>query len=147
MPAVSVLIIALAYLFLEPATTGLVVLNPEGTAQLIEANVTLKTKEGEVLPPDAKVEVLLDKKKASMTLAQFIGTSGQPYEVKQGELSSVSWSGKGFTGNHIYVLPLSAFSLDRSVEAGQHIFKIRLLYRDMLLYEQESRIMTGGQNA
>ena len=146
-PAVSVVLIALAYVFLQPATTGLVVLDPVGTSQLVDANVTLKTKEGEVLPPETKVEVLLDKKKASMTLAQFIGSSAQTYEVRQGELEFIHWSGKGFTGNHVYVLPLSAFSLDRSVGSGQHIFKIRLTYRETLLYEQESRIMTGGQDA
>ena len=142
-PVLSVAVIALAYFFLEPATTGLVILDPENAPQLVEANVTVKTKAGEAIPPDAKVEVLLDSRKASMSLAQFIGKTGQRAEVAEGELAFVGWSGKGFTGDHVYALPLSAFSLDRSVEPGQHIFKIRLLYRNTLLYEEESRIMIG----
>src|SRR3989338_6283374 len=107
MPLASILVLIAAFLFIKPQVTGFVVQEPSG-ASLVNADVSLTTKEGEALPPDTIVEVAIDERKAAMTVQEFIRRSGLPYEIGMGPLESFG-SGVGYTGNHSYNLTLAEF--------------------------------------
>jgi hypothetical protein len=140
-PAFSILIIALAYFFLDPGITGLAVYNPEQASKLINADIKFSTKEGEVLPPNAIIEVHLDNRKASMTVHEFITKTKKQFRIETGSLEDFGFYGPGFTGDYTYNLTLADFPIDRNVNNGEHIFKTRISYRSYTLYEKENRIM------
>jgi hypothetical protein len=140
LPIISVAIILAASFFLEPEVTGLVIYD-EGEEGKVNADVILSTKASEVIPVQAIVEVWLDEQMASMSIAQFIKKTGEEYEVAKGEMPEFKFSGYGFTGDHDYRLSLADFDLNREIGKGEHVFKTRIKYRDMVLYEKENRIM------
>ncbi len=138
-PLVSILVLLSALYFLQPSATGLAVYSDVGEKE-INADVTLTTKEGEVLPKDAIIEAEVDSQKASMTVQEFILKTGQPYEAKRGNFSSMYY-GEGFSGNHQYILALSDFVLNRNIGRGEHTLRTRILYRNKVLYEKENKIV------
>src|SRR3989338_2664847 len=113
-PVLSVVVFLAVLYFTRPSITGLAVYNPE-TPSLVEADVTLKTTALEIIPGNAAIEVWLDDRKASMLVRDFIEKTSLPSEIAQGELPDISYVGLGYTGNHVYTLPLSAFSIGRSL--------------------------------
>lgn len=139
-PVFSILIFMGAYFFMEPATTGLVVYS-ENQSKLVNADVRLSTKESEVIPPNAIVEIQVDDKQAMMTVSQFIQKTGQEYDVRTGSLPEFDFHGKGFTGDHTYTLTLADFDIDRKIGKGEHKFITRITYRNKVLYEKENNIM------
>jgi len=141
-PLISVIILLAALYAFRPSATGLSVYSPEGK-QLVDADVTLSTKESEILPKDAVIEVWLDEKKASMPVSDFIIKTKQSYDIKKGNFSDLYY-GDGFTGDHDYRLALSDFNLDRNVEKGEHIFRTRIIYRQKILYEKEKKIVIAN---
>ncbi len=143
-PVASVLIFLSAYLFLDGGATGLVVHDSNLTEQMVDADVLFETREGEVIPPDALIEVWIDNRKDAMTVAEFIRRTGKEYEIKQGELLEFDFMGKGFSGNHLYNLTLADFDIDRNIGPGEHRFLTRIVYRGQLLYEKENHIMISG---
>jgi hypothetical protein len=140
-PAISILIIIASFLLIKPQVTGLAIYSPENIEKLVNADVILKTKANEVIPPDAIVQVNLDNRKAEMTINDFIMRTGTKFEVKQGELPEFDFYGDGFSGNHTYNLSLSTFDIDRNIGKGEHRFIIRIIYHNKILYEKEDRIM------
>ena len=140
-PSISILLFIGAYFFLEPATTGLVVYEPNQSNKLVNADVILKTKSTEVIPPDAMVQVEINNRKAQMSIAEFIKKTGKEYKIEEGEIPDFGFSGPGFTGNYIYNLTLADFNIDREVGIGEHIFITRIVYHRQVLYEKENRIM------
>jgi len=143
-PTFSVLLVVAVYFLLEPSTTGLVVYGPEEATKLVNADVTLSTKKGEIIPPGALVQIWIDGNKASMTIKDFIFKTGKEYSLDNGEL--FGYTGKGFTGDHTYTLTLSDFPIDRNIEKGEHRFITRIIYRNQVLYEKENRIMISEQS-
>jgi hypothetical protein len=141
-PAASVMVFVLAFIFLKPETTGLAVYSPEGQ-KLVNADVILKTKSTEVIPPNAIVEVKIDDKKAEMYISDFIKKTGKEYEVKQVDDPEMGFYGAGFTGDHAYNLSLSDFNIDRSIGIGEHVFITRIIYRGKVLYEKQDKIMVS----
>jgi hypothetical protein len=140
-PVFSVLLIAGVYFFIEPSTTGLAIYSANESTSIVNANVVLETKSGEVIPPDAYIEVWLDHKKARMTITEFIQRTGKEYDIQDGELLDFGFQGKGFTGQHSYNLTLADFNIDRNIGNGEHVFITRIIYRNQVLYEKENRIM------
>jgi hypothetical protein len=139
-PTVSVILILLAFLFIKPSTTGLVIYGPNETAK-VNADVTLKTTVSEIIPPDAIITVKVDDKKSQMSIAEFIKKTRQQYNITYGELPEFSFYGKGFTGDYTYTLTLADFNLDRDIGKGEHVFVTQIKYRDYILYEKENKIM------
>lgn len=141
MPAISLVIIISAFFFLKPETTGLVVFSPNETVKNVNADVILETKSGEVVPPDAVIQIWIDDNKAEMTIDDFIKKTGKKYEIQSGELAEFGFFGTGFTGDYTYRLSLADFNIDRKIGKGEHIFLTRIIYRNKILYEKENRIM------
>ena len=139
-PICSVIILISALIFLKPDITGLAIYSQNGT-QKLNADVILKTKSGEVIPPNAIIQVWIDNTKAEMTISDFIKKAGEKYEIKYGELPEFGFYGNGFTGNFTYNLTLADFNMNREMENGEHKFITRIIYRNKILYEKENRIM------
>ncbi len=140
-PTFSILIFLGAYFFLEPATTGLVVFEPNQSNRLVNANVILKTKSSEVIPPSAIIQIEINNKKAHMSIADFIKRTGREYTVDYGELPEFGFYGNGFTGDHTYNLTLADFSIDRNIGKGEHKFITKIIYLNKILYQKENNIM------
>ncbi len=140
-PVFSVLIIVSAVIFLKPDVTGLVIHEPGAIPQNVNADVTLKTKSNEVIPPNAIIEVQLDENKAGMYIKEFIEKTGKDYKIETGALEEFGFYGPGYTGDYIYSMELSEFDIDREIGVGEHIFTTRIIYRNQILYEKENRIM------
>jgi hypothetical protein len=141
LPSFSIFIVMAALFFLKPTTTGLVIYEPNDTSKLVNADVLLKTKSNEVIPPNALVQVKIDDKKAEMLLSEFIKKTGQPYNVSSAEIPDIGFYGPGFTGEHTYNLTLADFKIDRNIGTGEHVFTTSIIYRGKVLYQKENRIM------
>jgi len=139
-PTISLILIISAFLFLKPATTGLTTFSPD-ESQNVNADISLSTKNGEVIPPSAVVEIWVDDKKAEMTISEFIARTGEESELEQGSIPDFNFQGIGYTGEHIYKLTLADFNIDRSIEKGQHTFITRIVYRGKTLYEKQNNIV------
>jgi TusA-related sulfurtransferase len=140
-PIASVVIFISAYFFLEPTTTGLVILEPGRQDPLVNADVSLTTKQQEVIPPNAVIEVSINNNRASMSIAEFIKKTGAPSEIAYGELPEFNFYGKGFTGDHEYKLTLDSFDLNRNLAEGEHRFTTRIIYQGNILFEKQNSIM------
>ena len=140
-PTLSIVLISLAFIFIKPQTTGLVISIPNETTQEVDADVVIITKSTEIIPADAVVEVVLDDKKAQMSLKEFIKKTNLPFQINNSRIIDLDYIGNGFTGDYTYKLPLSAFSIDRNIERGGHDFIVRLLYKEKVLYEKQNSIM------
>lgn len=139
-PAFSVVFIIAAFIFIKPATTGLVIYEPNQSA-LVNADVILKTKSTEIIPPNAIIQVKIDDKQAHMAVSDFIKKAGGKYEIKTGNLTEFGYYGPGFTGDYTYNLTLENFNLNRNIGKGEHVFITQIIYRDTILYEKENKIM------
>ncbi|MDA1196675.1 MAG: hypothetical protein O2779_01795 [Nanoarchaeota archaeon] len=141
-------IISIAFVFgflyaTEPTITGFAVVNESGALRNLDARVTLSTSSGEVIPENAYVAVTIDRKQAFMTVRDFILKSGQEYNYTSGELESVSYTGLGFSGDYVYELWLSDFSLDRRVLSGVHTVKMEILYLQHTLLEKSEEVIVS----
>lgn len=141
LPIISVVVIISAFFFLRPDITGLAIYSSNETVKNVNADVILEIKAGEVLPPDAVIEISVDDNKAGMSIAEFIKKTGGKYEIQSGELAEFGFFGQGFTGDYTYKLSLADFNIDRNIGRGEHVFTTRIIYRNKILYEKENRIM------
>ena len=141
LPIVSVIIVIAAMYLIRPRMTGYIIMDDDSGEQLVNVDITLQTKEGEVIPPDGKVQVFIDDRKAEMSIVQFIQTSGEEYEIDDGEMPEFGFYGKGFTGDHEYSVNIDKFDIDTTIGKGEHIFITRIVYREYKLYERQYRIM------
>ena len=139
-PTISLILIISAFLFIKPSTTGLTTFSPD-ESQNVNADISLSTKIGEVIPPNAIVEIWMDDRKAEMTISEFIARTGQESELAQGSIPDFNFQGTGYTGDHIYQLTLADFNIDRNIEKGQHTFLTRIIYRGKILYEKQNNIV------
>lgn len=140
-PSISILLFISAFFFIEPATTGLVVYEPNQTNKLVNADVFLRTKSTEVIPPNALVQVEINNRKTHMSIADFIKKTGKDYRIENGEITEFGFNGPGFTGDFTYNLTLADFNINREIGIGEHVFITRILYNRQVLYEKENRIM------
>lgn len=139
-PTISVILIFLAFVFIKPTTTGLVVYAPN-QSPLVNADVTLTTKSTEIIPPSAIIQVKIDDKKSQMTVAQFIKKTNQSFNLMKGNLSQFGYMGPGFTGDHTYKLTLEDFNINRNIGIGEHVFTTQIIFQGTILYEKENKIM------
>ena len=139
-PTLSLILIISAFLFLKPSTTGLATFSPD-ESQNVNADISLSTKNGEVIPPNALVEIWIDDKKSEMKISEFIARTGQQYDLQQGSIPDFNFQGIGYTGEHTYKLTLADFNIDRNVHKGAHTFITRIVYREKILYEKQNNIV------
>tara|TARA_Y100000310_G_C20620292_1_gene782916 strand:- start:20 stop:481 length:462 start_codon:yes stop_codon:yes gene_type:complete len=141
LPVMSIAFV-FGFLFVtEPTITGFAVVNSSGALRDLDARVTLSTSSGEVIPENAYVVVTIDRKQAFMTVKDFILKSGQEFNYTSGSLDAVSYSGLGFSGDYVYELWLSDFSLDRRVLSGVHTVKMEILYLQHTLLEKSEEVI------
>ncbi len=141
LPICSVFILLSAFYFLKPGVTGLAVYNPNSTQQQVDAEVAFSTHQGEIIPANAVIEVWLDDQRSAMSVQQFIEKSGTAYELAEGVHEEIGFSGVGYTGDYTYVLSLSDFSLDRSIDSGDHTFTTKIMYQGKVLYERSNGVI------
>lgn len=140
-PLISLIIIFSFLIFTKQTESpvGMAVLDidtiPENS---VTAKVTLKLSKNELIPENALVIVMLDDKKASMPIKQFIMLSNQPFNYTEGTLPIADYEGYGYIGDYTYSIDLSNFDLETKVAAGNHKFTTKIVYKDMVLYEKET---------
>ncbi|MBI2140310.1 hypothetical protein HYU14_05270 [Candidatus Woesearchaeota archaeon] len=139
-PLLSISILLGYAAFTSPTITGFAVQNVTEGLRELEANVVLETTADEVLPESTKVSVMLDKETAFMNLYDFIKRTGMPYTYSEGNISSIGYAGKGFTGNYTYILPLSEFNIFRMVKPGEHHLSVQLVYLNHVLFERSEDV-------
>jgi hypothetical protein len=134
LPALSLAVVLLVSM--RPEITGMSV----ATGGVVEAGVRLKTAEGVVLPAGAEISVSAGGESSSMGASEFIEASGGAYELSDGEAPAIGYSGEGYTGNHTYTVPLSAFGISRRLPEGKHTLRVTVAYGGEVITEAEEEV-------
>ena len=135
---IPVISAALLLMFLiRPEITGLAVV-PGG---VLQADIEVTTAEGVILPSPSLVEVNVGVEVSSMQIEAFISKSGQPYEIVDGEVPEIGYTGPGYTGNHTYSVPISEFGLGRKVRPGRHALGVKIIYDGVVISRSEREIV------
>jgi len=135
LPAIT-LIWLVSFAISEPSIVGFTTKDID-----INKDIELKTSKYYVIPEDAIISVNLLDRKGSMSVKDFIERSGKKYEYGEGSWDLADYSGKGFTGNYVYSLPIAAFGIDSKVEKGLHKIEISILYNDVEVKKDVTQII------
>ena len=133
----ATLIIVAFIVFLNPNITGFAI---RENNDLVAANIKIFTSSTQVLPPDAFVEAVLDGKSSSMSVKEFIEKNGSSFELKDGRLELIDYSGLGYTGDNSYTLSLDKFNLGNAESKNEHILKIKVHYNNKIISESSQVI-------
>ena len=57
---------------MNPGTAGLVVYSPNESTQMVNADIVLSLKKGEIIPPSSLIEVWIDDRRTQTTFKDFI---------------------------------------------------------------------------
>ncbi len=139
-PLASVLIVIGFLSLSQPQITGFAVGNVSSGLRTLDASVSLQTFSGELIPDTSVVVVMLDARKAILPIKEFILRTGKPFNYTQGSLSSINYTGLGFTGDYLYTLSLSEFPIDREVKKGEHHLTMQIVYLQHVLFEKQEDI-------
>ena len=120
LPLVTVLVFGA--LIINPVITGFVV-----KEKVLEADVILRTEEGNFLSKDAMVVVSLGDEVKSLSVGEFIKKDGGRFEVVDGS----------YTGDYLYRLDISKFGLDNRLRKGEYIMMVEVIYDGEILNSDE----------
>lgn len=124
LPILSVLVLIVIFL-IDPAITGFAT-----RESILNVDVVLRTEEGEFLPRDAIVLVSLGDEVREIMVEEFINKSGGKFELLD----------EGYSGDYEYKLDISEFGLDNTLERGEYVLKIDVVYGDIVLSSDERTI-------
>ncbi|MEM5871724.1 MAG: hypothetical protein QW051_02515 [Candidatus Aenigmatarchaeota archaeon] len=138
-PIISLIILYM--IAFRPQITGFITGEPKvsGISEIL-ANVTVMIREDGFIPENAKVVVYLDDIKAEMSFKEFVKKSGSEYDLVYSYIPEYNYEGNGYTGPYVYSLPLSEFSLDTFVSAGEHTLIVKVVFNDKILSQTVSKI-------
>ena len=103
LPLVSVAL--LAAFSMGPELTGFAVAGGDGE----KAMISVSTAEGVILPPQTNISVASGGCSGSLKLEEFISMTEEYFEIADGFQEELDYRGPGYTGNHTYKLPITAF--------------------------------------
>lgn len=130
LPVISIVFLISLFLTLDDTSspTGFVV--ADGNRYSVNSEVKLEIFEGEKMYGDALMVVSLDDREASMKISDFVVKAG-------GELKEV------YEGEALYVLQISDFDIDNTLEEGEHTLSIKLVYNGNVISSSSSQIIAG----
>lgn len=130
LPIITVLLI-FSVLLIDPELTGFAVFENK------EVMIELNTFKDLVLPENAELEVKINNESSKLTIKEFIERTGEDYELIEGEIEELNFSGIGYTGNQTYYLSVSEFGFENAY--GKDI-EINVYYEDLLISSQSIKI-------
>ena len=135
LPVMSAALIFL--IFARPEITGFAV----APAGIVNADIKVTTADGVVIPVDSVVEARIGDEVSSMPVSVFISKSGEPYELSEGHVPEIYYTGPGYTGNHTYIVPISVFNLTRKLNRGVNMLNVKIIYNGLVVSETETEVI------
>ena len=137
LPVVSIALIA-SIVFARPDLTGFVVSEGEiSTVKYVDAQIRVSIKDG-IIPEGSFVSVSLANRTSNMTMEEFIGKSGEEYDLVEGSVPEISYEGPGFLGPAEYTVDLDEFDLKVPLTEGSYVLSNSVYYEGTLLsYTEE----------
>ena len=140
LPVITMLALLLAF-GLPGGMTGMVA--GPGHGANVAAKAVVYTLEGQVLPAGSIVTVRLGGRSASMNASEFIVRSGGSYELAEGSLDSIGYRGRGYTGNHSYVVGVSGFNISTIFPPGNYTLAVEVSYEGKIISSAERAFAIG----
>jgi hypothetical protein len=140
LPVASVLLLAI--LLIRPDITGLMTAKPSAGAREVSAKISVAIAKEGFIPEDSSVAVYLDGRNASMKFGDFVALTGAGYSRVRERIPQINYEGYGYGGEYAYVLDISEFGLDTSVEPGNHELNIQVIYNGSVKSNTSQNIET-----
>ena len=137
-PIASILIV-IGFVFFKPNITGASVVEQTDN-RIIDADITLKTTPNEIIPLHSIIRVSIDTVSGTVPLTQFIEKTGKKFEIVEGALGKINYSGNGYSGNYTYTLTLKDFPLNTTIKNGTHTLINEIVFKDSVLYKNEKQV-------
>jgi hypothetical protein len=76
-----------------------------------------------------------------MPISLFIEKSGGPYDLVEGDVPEIGYSGPGYAGVYTYEVPISQFNLSREIRSGAHRIIVKIIYNGTVISEDEEEVI------
>lgn len=135
LPVLSIVVVALV--FMRPEITGMVT----APVNVLRAEIKVTTADGVILPRESVIELNIGNESSGMPISLFIEKSGVAYELAEGEVPEIGYSGLGYTGNHTYTVPISEFNISRRVGIGRSEIRVEITYDGSLVSGARTEVL------
>jgi len=127
-----------------PGTPG----NPDAvevTAGRVSAQVRVSAPTNQVIPTGSSVniyflgktsEVLSIKRKAAMTIEEFLIASRKLFKKEYGELHAIDYDGPGYVGQN-HTVDISEFDIDNALPTGEYLLRTEIIHQDRVIANRE----------